>query len=69
MQNLKNLKAKFIHLMIQSSLNMPAAPSSPRIIEISLIWTELETLNQISFEAKVEETIKIRIFLKAKFFQ
>ena len=24
-----------------------------------LIWIDLETLNQISFEAKIEETIKI----------
>ena len=24
-----------------------------------LIWTDLETLNQLSFEAKVQETIKI----------
>ena len=26
---------------------------------ILLIWTDLETLNQLSFEAKVKETIKI----------
>ena len=30
-----------------------------------LIWTDLETLNPLSFEAKVEETIKN---FKAKFF-
>ena len=32
-----------------------------------LVWTDLETLNQLSFEAKVEETSKPKIF-KANFF-